>query len=103
MAQRLAILNLELSCALITCGGMFQFIVEFASTLGLKFPSYRTLSNLASAFVYPAINEVYTRQQEELLQEVKERNKEKLIVACEYDGRRSEEVLLQNHNFLNSR
>ena len=79
LGGKIAKCNIDMTVAILACGGNLSLLVEFCSVLGLKHPSYRSLSRYASAYVYPAIRDLYAKKNKQILEDA--RKKEKLVVA----------------------
>ncbi|CAG0891461.1 unnamed protein product [Cyprideis torosa] len=75
-------LNVALTAATLVCGGTFSTMEEIARTAGIKFLSYRAMNRLAAAFVYPSVQHLYTQMQEDIFQQLREKE----VVRLAADG-----------------
>ncbi|CAG0898300.1 unnamed protein product [Cyprideis torosa] len=79
-------INLDLAAATVSCGGNLSSLTEIAATMGLRFPSYRALTRLTSAFVFPAVRDLYDQKHKAILEEYRAKNTVCLATDSESDS-----------------
>lgn len=75
--------NLLISSSILFTGNTFGSIKNFASCLNLKFLSERTFYHIQDCYLFPVINDMWSKKHEEVVQDLKQKD----VVKLNGDGR----------------